>query len=68
MGIESTSFHGFVNDELLWNVFMLTMHILLPNRILETLGQFENLMFVIMSTRENTRLIARTPFDLLSPI
>ena len=25
-----------------------------------TLGQFENLVFVIMSTRENIRLIART--------
>ena len=25
-----------------------------------TLGQFENLVFVIMSTRENRRLIART--------
>ena len=30
--------------------------------ILKTLGQFENLGFVIMSTRENIRLIARTPF------
>ena len=28
----------------------------------KTSGQFENLVFVIMSTRENTRLIARTPF------
>ena len=28
-------------------------------------GQFENLGFVIMSTRENIRLIARAPFDLL---
>ena len=26
----------------------------------KTLGQFENLVFVIMSTRENIRLIART--------
>ena len=26
------------------------------------LGQFENLGFVIMSTRENIRLIARAPF------
>ena len=29
--------------------------------ILKTLGQFENLMFVILSTRENVDLIARTP-------
>ena len=27
-----------------------------------TLGQIENLVFVIMSTRENIRLIARTSF------
>ena len=32
--------------------------------ILKTLGQFENLVFVIMSTRENIRLIARTPLSL----
>ena len=30
--------------------------------ILKILGQFENLGFVIMSTRENIRLIARAPF------
>ena len=29
------------------------------------IGQFENLGFVIMSTRENIRLIARAPFKLL---
>ena len=29
--------------------------------ILKTLGQFENLGIVIMSTRENIRLIARAP-------
>ena len=29
--------------------------------ILKTLGQFENLGFVIMSTREIIRLIARAP-------
>ena len=28
--------------------------------ISKTLGQFENLVFVIMSTRENIRLIARS--------
>ena len=41
---------------------MLSMHILLRNSpILRILGQFENLGFVIMSTRENIRVIARTP-------
>ena len=29
--------------------------------ILKTFGQFENLVFVIMSTRENIHLIAKTP-------
>ena len=43
-------------------ILMLSMHILLRNSpILKILGQFENLGFVIMSTRENIRLIARTP-------
>ena len=32
-----------------------------PRQFLKALGQLENLVFVIMSTRENTRLIARTP-------
>ena len=42
---------------------MLSMHILLPKQSnFKTLGQFENLGFLIMSTRENTRLIARTSF------
>ena len=42
---------------------MLFMHILLPEQsnFKKTLGQFENLGFVIMPTRENIRLIARTP-------
>ena len=31
--------------------------------ILKILGQFENLGFVIMSTREKIRLIARTPLS-----
>ena len=41
-----------------------SMHILLPNYtyLKKTLGQFENLVFVIMSTRENIRLIAKTSF------
>ena len=36
--------------------------------ILKTLGQFENLGFVIMSTRENIRLIARAPLSLIDPV
>ena len=36
--------------------------------ILKTLGQFEDLVFVIMSTRENIRLIARTPLFLKSSV
>ena len=39
------------------------MHILLSKQSnFKILGQFENLDFVIMPTRENIRLIARTPF------
>ena len=34
-------------------------------QILKTLGQFENLVFVIMSTRENIRLIARSSLELV---
>ena len=34
------------------------IHIDIHTPILKTLGQFENLMFVIMSTRENIHLIA----------
>ena len=38
------------------------MHILLPKQSnFKISGQFENLGFVIMSTRENIRLIARAP-------
>ena len=32
------------------------------DQFLKTLGQFQNLGFAIMSTRENIRLIARTPY------
>ena len=31
-------------------------------KFFKKIGQFENLGFVIMSTRENIRLIARTPY------
>ena len=34
------------------------------HQFLKTSGQFENLVFVIMSTRENIRLIARTPLTI----
>ena len=41
---------------------MLSMHILLPKQSnFKNIRQFENLDFVIMSTRENIRLIARAP-------
>ena len=67
MGVESARLHGFVKDESLWNVFccLLCIFYCQTTSILKTLGQFENLEFVIMSTRENIRLIART--SLLSP-
>ena len=42
------------------SILMLTLHILLPNRTnLKKRVQFENMVFVIVSTRENTRLTAR---------
>ena len=34
-----------------------------PDQFFKKLGQFENFGFVIMSTRENVRLIARAPFQ-----
>ena len=44
---------------------MLTIHIILPKQTnLKFLGLFENLAFVIMSTRENIRLIARASLKL----
>ena len=44
---------------------LLTMHIYCQTTpIFKKIGQFENLVFVIMSTSENIRLIARTPFML----
>ena len=48
---------------------MALKHILMilyyPNRrILKSLGLFENLVFVIMSTRENIHLIARASLDI----
>ena len=63
MGVESTSFHDFANDESLWNVFdaYYAYFNAEPRQFLKALGQFENLVFLIMSTREDTRLIARTP-------
>ena len=65
MGVEGASFHGFVNDGSLWNLFGCFLCISYYRKsnspILKILGQFENLGFVIMSTRENIRLIARAP-------
>ena len=63
VGVEGASFHGFVNDWSLWNLFWCFFCIFYYRNspILKILGQFENLGFVIMSTRENIRLIARAP-------
>ena len=36
------------------------------HQLKKTFGQFENLVFVIMSTWENIRFITRTPFKLSS--
>ena len=64
VGVEGESFHGFVNDESLWNLFwyFLCMFYYRNRPISKTLGQFENLGFEIMSTREKIRLIARAPW------
>ena len=61
---ECARFYGIVNGESLWNVFycLLCIFYCQTTPILKTLGQFENLVFIIMSTRKNIRLIARTPF------
>ena len=62
VGVESARLHGIVNGESLWNVFccLLCIFYCQTTPILKTLVQFENLVFVIMSTRENIRLIARS--------
>ena len=62
MEVESARFHGIVNSKLLWNVFccLLCIFYCWTTPILKTFGQFENLAIVIMSTRENIRLIARS--------
>ena len=62
MRVESARVHGIVNGVLLWNVFccLLCIFYWWTTPILKTLGQFENLVFVLMSTRENICLIART--------
>ena len=63
MGIESARFHGIVKCQIALNVFccLLCIFNYQTTPILKTLGQFENLLFGIMSTRENIRLIARRP-------
>ena len=44
-------------------ILMLTVHIILPKQTnFEIIRAFENLAFLIMSTRENIRLIARASF------
>ena len=66
VGVEGASFNGFVNDESLWNLFWCFLcKFYYRNRpILKTLRQFENLGFVITSTKENIRLIAWAPLQL----
>ena len=61
--VEGASFNGFVNDGSLWNLFWCVLCIFYYRHspILKILGQFENEGFEIMSTRENMRLIARSP-------
>ena len=44
----------------IWSRSILCIFYCQTTHILKSLGQFENLVFVIMSTRENIRLIART--------
>ena len=54
---------GIVNGESLWNVLSCLLCIIFycwTTPILKTLRQFENLVFVIMSNRENIRLFAST--------
>ena len=70
MGVECARFHGIVNGESLGSVFccLLCIFYCWTTPILKTVGQFENLVFVIMSTRENIRLIARTPSFMGKPL
>ena len=63
-GVESARLHDIVNGESLRNIFccLLCIFYCQTTPISKTLGQFENLVFVIMSTRENVRLIARCSY------
>ena len=67
VGVGGASFHGFVNNGSLWNLFWCFLCIFYYRNgpIFKTLGQFENLGFVIMSARENIRIIARAPYNYL---
>ena len=64
VGVQSARLHGIVNGESLWNIFccLLCIFYCQTTLISKTLGQFENLVFVIMSTRENVRPIARCSY------
>ena len=66
MGVESINFYCFAYDVLLWNVFLCLLYLLCYRTapIFKTRLQFENLVFVIMSTMENTRLIDRASFNI----
>ena len=58
VGVESASFHGFVNDKSLLDAFpsLLCIYYCRTIPILKTYGQFENWAYVIISTKENIRL------------
>ena len=58
-GVESARLHDIVNGESLFNIFccLLCIFYCQTTPISKT-GQFENLVFVIMSTRENVRLFS----------
>ena len=63
MGVESAHFSGIVDGGSLLDVFCCLLGVFCCRAalVLEALGQFEGLVFVVMSTRENIRLITRTP-------
>ena len=62
MGVESAHFHGIVNGE----TNFVAYYAYFTAELHQFTEQFENLVFVIMSTRENIHLIARTPLVLVS--
>ena len=61
MGVEGISFHGFINVNLVETYFYAYYEYFTTgiDQFLKTFEQFENFAFIIMSTREFIRLIAR---------